>query len=250
MLGPLALPDRTLPPGRYRALLLPDAVAELLAIMAWGGFSLKDRRTGVSQLTAFGRGEASFAPRVSLVEAVSGGLAPRFTADGFVRADDVALITDGRLPEATPEQLAAGAAGALVGPRSAAEYGIAPNAADGEFPVALSLAPGDLAMDRALAALGDGILVGNLWYLNFSDRSSGRVTGMTRFASFLVEGGRIVAPIGVMRFDDSLFELFGARCEALTDVADFLPSADTWGSRKLQSTTCPGLLVAGIDLTL
>jgi len=105
-------------------------------------------------------------------------------------------------------------------------------------------------MARALTALGEGILIGNLWYLNFSDRNRGRITGMTRFASFRVDGGRIVAPIGVMRFDDALFELFGSRCEALTDVAEFLPSALTWGARTLSSTTCPGLLVDGMDLTL
>lgn len=40
-----------------------------------------------------------------------------------------------------------------------------------------------------------------LWYLNFSDRPGGRITGMTRFASFWVEDGRIVAPLNVMRFD-------------------------------------------------
>lgn len=105
-------------------------------------------------------------------------------------------------------------------------------------------------MDDAIAALGNGILIGNLWYLNFSDRNAGRVTGMTRFASFLVENGRVVAPIGVMRFDDSLFDLFGERLEALTDRPEFLPSGDTWGSRVLSSTACPGLLVNGIELTL
>ncbi len=250
LLAPLAMADQPIAPGRYRALLMPEAVSELLGGMAWGGFGLKERRTGTSPLSTFARGEVPLAGTVTLTESVATGLAPRFTSDGFVLADEVLLVESGRLPAADAATLAAGAAGALVGPRSAAEYRTTPNAGDSEFPMALSLAPGTLPMADALTALDDGILIGNLWYLNFSDRTRGRVTGMTRFASFRVIGGRIVAPIGVMRFDDSLLELFGSRCAGLTDVAEFLPSGDTWGSRTLQSTRCPALLVDGIELTL
>ena len=55
------------------------------------------------------------------------------------------------------------------------------------------------ARSPSLAALDTGIYVGNLWYLNFSDRPACRITGMTRFASFWVEHGKIVAPVNVMR---------------------------------------------------
>lgn len=250
LLAPLGLPDRTVKPGRYRALLMPEAVAELLSAMAWGGFGLRERRTGTSPLSRFAGGGASFSSAVTLTEAVATGLSPRFTDDGLILADRVPLIMAGRLPAASATVSRAEAAGALVGPRSSAEYGVPANSGDQEFPVSLHLAGGHLPMAEALAALGDGILIGNLWYLNFSDRSAGRVTGMTRFASFLVEGGKVVAPIGVMRFDDSLFELFGERLEALTDEAEFLPSSETWGSRVLSSTACPGLLLNGIELTL
>lgn len=250
LLGPLALAERPIKPGRYRALLLPEAVNELLGAMAWGGFSLKERRTGTSPLSDLASGKARFAATVNLTESVATGLAPRFTADGLILADSVSLVVAGGLPEADAAEAAAGAAGTLVGPRSAAEYHLSPNSSDGEVPVSLALGAGSLPMADAIAALGDGILIGNLWYLNFSDRSRGRVTGMTRFASFLVENGRVVAPIGVMRFDDSLFDLFGERLEALTDEAEFLPSSDTWGARALSSTACPGLLLKGIELTL
>ena len=266
LLTPLALPDRRIKPGRYRALLMPEAVAELLGAMAWGGFGLRERRAGTSVLSRFADGSAHFAPAVTLTEAVATGLAPCFTAEGLILADRVTLIAAGRLPavdastqdseaskadaEVSAARHRAQAAGALVGPRSAVEYQAAPNSDDQEVPVSLHLAGGGLEMSDAVAQLGDGILIGNLWYLNFSDRNRGRVTGMTRFASFLVENGRVVAPIGVMRFDDSLFELFGERLEALTTHPEFLPGGDTWGSRVLSSTACPGLLVNGIELTL
>ena len=250
LLAPLALPDRTITPGRYRALLMPDAVAELLGAMAWGGFGLRDRRSGISALKRFASGAARFSSAVTLTESLATGLAPRFTDDGLILADQVALVVAGKLPAASARVRKAEAAGALVGPRSSAEYGVPANSSDAEFPFSLHLAGGRLAMKDAVAALGNGILIGNLWYLNFSDRNAGRVTGMTRFASFLVEDGKVVAPIGVMRFDDSLFDLFGDRLEALTDDAEFLPGSETWGSRVLSSTACPGLLVNGIELTL
>ncbi len=40
---------------------------------------------------------------------------------------------------------------------------------------------------------------------------------MTRFATFWVEGGRIVAPVNVMRWDDTLYRMLGENLEALTD---------------------------------
>ena len=65
--------------------------------------------------------------------------------------------------------------------------------------------------------LGTGLYIGNLWYLNFSDRAACRTTGMTRFGTFWVEGGEIVAPIDVLRFDDTAYHLLGDRLAGLTD---------------------------------
>ena len=100
------------------------------------------------------------------------------------------------------------------------------------------------------AALGTGLWVSNLWYLNFSDRGAGRLTGMTRFATFWVEGGVIVGPAPVMRFDDSLFDLLGGHLEALTVERDFLPDTSTYGERQTASVRVPGALVSALTLTL
>ena len=61
--------------------------------------------------------------------------------------------------------------------------------------------------DRVNEALDTGLYVGNLWYTNFSDRAACRTTGMTRFATFWVEDGDIVAPVDVLRFDEALGRL-------------------------------------------
>jgi len=105
-------------------------------------------------------------------------------------------------------------------------------------------------MPEALAALDRGILVSNLWYLNFSDRASCRITGMTRFATFWVEGGRVVAPLAVMRFDDSLYRILGSELQALTREREWVQSRSTYGQRSVESSRVPGALLTSLTLTL
>jgi predicted Zn-dependent protease len=138
-----------------------------------------------------------------------------------------------------------------VSPRSAREYGVPTNGANSdEMPESLDLAAGALAQQDALRALDTGLYIGNLWYLNFSDRATCRLTGMTRFASFWVEGGRIVAPLNVMRFDDTAYRLLGENLEALTRERDLVPDDDTYGERSTLSMRTPGALVREVALTL
>jgi predicted Zn-dependent protease len=109
---------------------------------------------------------------------------------------------------------------------------------------------GTLATADALAALDTGLAIGNLWYLNYSDRPAGRITGMTRFATFWVEHGRIVAPVDVLRFDDSVYRMLGDNLAALTRETELLLSGETYGGRQLSSMTLPGALLESLSFTL
>ena len=100
------------------------------------------------------------------------------------------------------------------------------------------------------AALDTGLYIGNLWYLNFSDRPACRVTGMTRFASFWVDQGRIVAPVNVMRFDDSVFRLFGERLVGLTSERELVVSDQSYRARSVSSMRLPGAVVSEMAFTL
>jgi predicted Zn-dependent protease len=200
----LALPPRILEPGEYRAYLGPRALDELVGLICWGGFSARARATKQSPLLRMEYG-ATLSPKLTLVENTAEGVAPRFQHDGFVKPASVTLIANGRLGDA------------LVSPRSAKEYGLETNAANArESPESLDMAAGDLEPSEALAALDTGLRIGNLWYLNFSDRPAGRITGMTRFATFWVERGRVVAPVSPMRFDDSVYRMLGDNLVDLT----------------------------------
>ena len=237
-LGLLAKARKHIDPGEYRAYLAPRAMEELAGLLCWGGFSARSRATKQSPLLRLHEGEL-LSRKISLSENTAQGVAPGFQAEGFVKPAAVALIAAGKPAEV------------LVSPRSAKEYGLATNAANaGESPGSLDMAAGELASRDALGVLDTGLYVSNLWYLNFSDRPAGRITGMTRFATFWVEGGRIVAPVSPMRFDDSLYRMLGENLVDLTRERELLLDPSTYGERSTSSARLPGALLRRLRFTL
>ena len=230
---------KTIAPGGYRAFLSAAAMEELLGMLGWGGFGLAAHRTGTTPLIRLARGEAALNPMIQLVENSKVGLAPEFQDEGFVKPAAVTLIRNGQYKDC------------LASPRSAEEFGTAQNGANSaEAPAALEMAPGRLAEQDILSTLGTGLLIGNLWYLNYSDRNACRLTGMTRFATFWVENGAIVAPVNVMRFDDSIYRMLGENLVALTAKRDWRLSTDTYDARSTASMHIPGALIDDFRLTL
>jgi predicted Zn-dependent protease len=235
----LAVNPRAIEPGQYRAYLTPAAMDELTGLLSWDGVSGRSQRTRQSSLQKLVDGEAALSPMITLRENTTEGLAPSFDDSGFPRPPQVALIKDGAH------------AGALVSARTAKEYDLVANGAcDEESMQSADLDGGTLPMSETLGTLDRGILVANLWYLNFSDRSSCRITGMTRFATFWVESGRIAAPLNVMRFDDSLYRMLGSELLALTREREWIQSRSTYGQRSVESTRVPGALLSSLTLTL
>ena len=112
------------------------------------------------------------------------------------------------------------------------------------------MAAGRLVQADILKQLGTGLYISNLWYLNYSDQPAARMTGMTRFATFWVEDGQIIAPVNTMRFDDSVYSLLGSQLEALTVEREWLVSASTYDQRQTASNLLPGALVKTLTLTL
>jgi predicted Zn-dependent protease len=216
--------------------LTPRALDEMAGLLAWGGFSARSRATKQSPLLRMQEGER-LSPKLTMLENTADGVAPGFQGDGFVKPPHVTLVENGQLRDA------------LVSARSAKEYGLVPNAGR-ESPESLDVSPGTLRAEDALAALDTGLYVSNLWYLNFSDRPAGRITGMTRFATFWVEGGRIVGPVAPMRFDDSIYRMLGANLVDFTRERELLLDASTYGERSTSSSRLPGAVFALLRLTL
>jgi predicted Zn-dependent protease len=235
----LGRPAKTIEPGTYRVYLAPAALGEMMTILSWGGFGLKSHRTKQTAFLKMVSGDARLAESVTITENTRDSTGPSFGAAGFLKPDQVQLITKGRYT------------GTLCSPRSAKEYDAPTNGArDDEMPQALDFAAGDVPAEEVTSRLDTGVYVNNLWYLNYSDRAAGRITGMTRFATLWVEKGRVVAPLNVMRFDETIYRLLGENLLGLTRERDFLLDNDTYGQRSTNCAWLPGALVKDVRFTL
>lgn len=237
---PLLLrPPKKMPPGRYKTLLSAEAVADVLGLSCWGGYSARAHLTGQSPFDALREGKKRLSPAFHLSDDLAAFDLPRVQEDGHVRQDRTELVREGRYTDW------------MCSPRTAREFGIRHNCASGgETPSGMCLAPGELSEAEALEALGTGIYLSNVWYLNFSDRAAARITGMSRFASLWVENGEPVAPIAPMRFDDDLYGLFGERLLALGHKAQRFDETSTYGTRSLGGIQAPMALVADMQFPL
>lgn len=233
----LKRPAKTIEPGRYRVFLTPSAMYEITCLLGWGGFGLKSHRTAQTPLLKMTRDGITLNPKVSLVENHVDGLTPRFTKAGFIKPDQVTLVENGEYKNT------------LNSARSAKEYGEIVNT-NSEQPQSLYIAAGTLKQSDVMNALDTGIYVSNVWYCNYSDRSHCRITGMTRFASLWVENGEPVAPINVMRFDETLYHMLGDNLVDLTQEREHIFDSSTYESRSEASAMLPGALVEDFRLTL
>jgi predicted Zn-dependent protease len=233
----ISKPAKQLKPGKYRVYLSPVALGEIIGTAAWGGFSLKSHKTSQTPLIQMVSGDKKLHESVSLLENHANGLTPGFTNDGFVKPEQISLIENGRYKDC------------LVSSRSAQEYQEQVNSST-EFPDSLELKAGKIAQENILKELDTGIYINNLWYCNFSDHDSCRITGMTRYACFWVENGEIIAPINVMRFDETIYNILGSQLLGLTQEREFIFDSGSYEFRSNASANLPGALVDNFSLTL
>lgn len=235
----LARTPRTIEPGRYRVYLSPAALADIVGLLGWGGFGLKEHRTKQTVLLKMVEEDVRLHPMVTLQENTAEGVAANFQEAGFIKPDRITFIENGVFRDC------------LVSPRSAKEYNLATNGASaGEMPESLELAGGSLPESEVVQRLDAGVYINNVWYLNYSDRTACRITGMTRFATFWVENGVIQAPLNVMRFDETLYRMLGEKLLALTAERELILDPSTYGARSTASSRMPGAIVDDFTFTL
>tara|TARA_B100000609_G_scaffold199345_1_gene202253 strand:- start:4714 stop:6036 length:1323 start_codon:yes stop_codon:yes gene_type:complete len=226
-------------PGDYRTYIAPAGVSDLLGMFSWNGLSEGSIRRGQSAFLKMKNNEASLSPCFSLTEDFSTGLTPMFNDEGELAVSKLPLINNGALQNT------------LINSRTAKEYEINSNYASSyeglRSPV---MSTGNLSENDITKEINSGVYLNNLHYLNWSDNIGGRITGMTRYACFWVENGEIVAPIENMRFDDTIYNIFGKNLESVTSHSQFIPDTGTYSSRSFGGTNCPGILLNSFSLTL
>jgi len=230
---------KTIKPGNYRAYFAPSAVQEILAMLNWGGFSKKSLETKSSPLMPLYNEQKGLSKHFSLSENISGGVGPNFQSQGFLKPQNLSLIEHGKYKNS------------LISPKTAKEYKLDHNGADDdEVMTSMDMAGGDMDEKDILTTLNDGLYINNLWYLNFSDRHNGCLTGMTRFFCYTVKNGQREAPFSVMRFDDSIYRIFGDNLRHITKNREMLIDNATYDERITSCAIVPGIIAENVRFTL
>lgn len=225
-------------PGEYKVYFAPAAVHELLGMLNWSGFSRKALEVKNSPLMPLFTFAKQLSVNFSLSENIACGIGPDFQSQGFIKQAQTPIITNGKL------------ANTLISPKTAQEYGLLHNGADdSESLCSMDLACGTLEEKDILNTLQDGLYINNLWYLNFSDRQNGCLTGMTRFLCFVVKNGSPLAPFSVMRFDDSIYRIFGSKL-LLTKNREMIIDNSTYDERSTSCAILPGIIAENVRFTL
>ena len=234
-------------PGRFRAVLEPYAVADLLKYFAYDSFGALGLLEERSYLT--GRiGQRIVDERVTIVDDALDprGLPKAFDFEGVPKRR-VPLIENGVAKGVVWDRERAAQAG---NGHETTGHAPPPLVRDyGALPFALSMAGGEAESSEQLAELvGDGIYVTRLHYLGIVDPREGVITGMTRDGTFRIRDGKVAEPLVNLRFTVSfpevLRELYG-----LTRDVTLVNSSDFYGERFPCGALVPGLATASFTIS-
>ena len=235
----LTVPKKKLEPGKYRAFISADALTDVTAFFSWNGFSERDMQQGSSAYLALKEGRECFSEKFNLTQDFSLAVEPAFNSNGELAPGKLCIIENGKLKNT------------LVSLRSQMRYGVKSNGAPAsETMRSVVVGAGTLPESEVLKELGTGIYVSNFNYLNWSDLASARITGMTRFACLWIEDGKVAAPISDMRWDESLYNMFGSNLLAVTKERHLFSSTDSYDARTAGGCLLPGILIKDFNCTL
>jgi predicted Zn-dependent protease len=209
-----AVAPRELPPGRYEVVLEPTAVFDILENLALFGFNGKAVNEGRSFVEV---GQAQFDRSLSIVDDPFDprGLGAAFDIEGtpkarraFVDAGVSAAVAHDRRSgaavgapstgHALPGAAAFGAIAAhLQLMPSGTGTGTAPEPGEVEGPAA------DSSVAQLVGQVDRGVLVSDFWYTRVLDPRTLVVTGLTRNGVWLIEDGKVTAPVQNFRFTQS-----------------------------------------------
>ncbi len=198
-----------LPPGRYRVILEPSAVADLLIFMSSGfdALAVSENRSWLSGKV----GQKIFGDNITLYSDISHPLHQGcpFDAEGMP-TKKVTLIERGVAAHMVYDRVTATKQG--VEPTG---HSVDPKGAYGAFPRGLVLLGQDKTLDDLIGETDRGLLITRLWYIRTVDPLQVLLTGLTRDGVFLIEDGVLTKAVKNFRFNQSVLDLLN-RVEAMT----------------------------------
>jgi predicted Zn-dependent protease len=226
--------------GSYPVVLEVAAVADVVGGLVSGQFNGKSVVDGTSGVRL---GEQQFDPDVTLADDPLGGVGLPFDTEGT--------------PTRRTELVTAGVpVGVTTDRRTAAALDREPSGHGSTFsdtygPVAgdpaLSPGPGG-SVDDLVAGLERGLLVSDFWYTRVVDPKRSVWTGLTRNGVWLVEDGRIVAPVSTLRFTQSYLEALAPGAVVVGSEVDPQPYR-LMGPMGYNRVAVPALRLASWNIT-
>ncbi|HEU0075331.1 MAG TPA: TldD/PmbA family protein [Dehalococcoidia bacterium] len=208
---------QALEPGEYDVILEEYAVADLMdffALLSFGSQAFLEKRSFMT-----GRiGQRIMGENVSIWDdgLSANGLPAPFDAEGVPR-QRIDFVRDG---------VAKGVAwdtyyGAMGGEASTG-HALPAGETYGAIPTNLFMGTGDATKAEMLASTKRGIWVSRFWYTRTVHPLNVVLTGMTRDGTFLIEDGKIVAPVANLRFTQSYLEAMNS-VEAIGRESRLMP---------------------------
>jgi PmbA protein len=188
-----------LPAGRYEVVLGAEATGELLGFLPDIGFSGSLAAAGIG-ITARA-GQQAAAPLVDVADdgGADVGLPIGFDIEGVTKRR-VPFFTAGRVGEAVTDLATA----AALGRPSTGHAHIAREQVPEPAAANIVMPGGPHTEEELIAQVERGVYLQRFWYTRLVDRLAGTITGVTRDACFLIEDGRLTAPLAGLRFTESV----------------------------------------------
>jgi predicted Zn-dependent protease len=205
-----------LPAGRYEVVMPPDAVADLMIMLAEAA-SGRDAEDGRNVFSAPGGGtKVGTALTGYPFELRSDPAEPDLECAPFLvttaSSTDVSVFDNG-LPLERTGWIEGGVVRRLRYHRAgAARSGAPPTAPIDNLVLEAPGATGSL--DDLIGGTRRGLLLTCLWYIREVDPVTLLVTGLTRDGVYLVEGGEVVGAVNNFRFNESPVDLLAHAAEA------------------------------------
>ncbi len=232
-------------PDRYRAVLEPYALAELLYYFSFdslNGLALLEERSFFA-----GRiDERAFDPGVTLLDDAldTRGLPSAFDFEGTPK-QRVTLVENGVIRGPVWDRATAARAG-----RESTGHALpAPSRAFGPIPTAVVMAPGEAeSVDELAELVGDGIYVTRLHYLSVVSPHEGVITGMTRDGTFRIRDGKVAEPLVNLRFTVSVPDML-ADVPGLTRTTQLVNESEFYDERWAYGYRVPAIATACFNVT-
>lgn len=236
-----------LPAGRYRTVLPPTAVADLMINLAWSA-GAREAHEGRSAFAAPGGGTRAGERLTDRpLDLFSDPTVPGLRAAPFLvtghSGDDVSVFDNGA-PIGRHDFIRGGVIGDLLHTRgSAAEFGepFLPSTDN----LVLAGGAADRDIDALVADVDRGLLLTSQWYIREVDPMTLLLTGLTRDGVFLVEHGEVVGAVNNFRFNMSPLDIL----RQAADVGATVPTLSREWSDWFTRTAMPPITVDGFNMS-